>query len=303
MLSPRTVHFSTPIFWECRELLANEVDTQGSFSRQEPSKLWPGSSKLDEDAWFKTVMAYSSTSLTKETDKLIAFAGLAEIFGATFRSEYFAGTWMCHLSRALAWYVLGPSFRPAEYRAPSWSWVSMDGRVRFDEGSLEGSKLRDLVRIPDPKDVQRQYEHPCGQTSYEHLDILGTWYRLSQNFDFDVLSGDSHLGRFTHLCFLDTDPLSILKTGRHDLYLLPLRKMRYIGDDMWLYALLLLRKIDEKEVLPIFSRLGFCWQYLPQAGGELQGEMNEPPTPGPLSFSDWARSSWREDNPKLLRLV
>jgi hypothetical protein len=78
---------------------------------------------------------YSSRNLTVSADKLVAFAGVAECFQKFFGGSYFAGLWENSLLLDLLWYKVSdeplPRTRPTEYRAPSWSWASIDGRVQF----------------------------------------------------------------------------------------------------------------------------------------------------------------------------
>ncbi|KAK1484814.1 heterokaryon incompatibility protein [Colletotrichum cuscutae] len=117
------------------------------------------------DDWLRVVEAYSGKSLSKPEDPLPAIAGVAAHFQQNIRrpdrslSSYVAGMWFCDLARGLSW---KPSFdlgthRPAKDKGwppplrnsttfnaipetqpeplsvwlPSWSWISVDGRVRY----------------------------------------------------------------------------------------------------------------------------------------------------------------------------
>jgi hypothetical protein len=44
-------------------------------------------------------------------------------------ADYLAGIWRESLPEALTWSTQAESSRPKTYRAPSWSWASVDGRV------------------------------------------------------------------------------------------------------------------------------------------------------------------------------
>jgi hypothetical protein len=93
--------------------------------------------------WSRLVQIYSSCSLSKEADKLVAISGIARDFYQKSEDEYLAGLWTSSLIRDLLWRVPPPapttlvitgdhSRRPKYYRAPSWSWASVDGILNLD---------------------------------------------------------------------------------------------------------------------------------------------------------------------------
>jgi hypothetical protein len=49
----------------------------------------------------------------------------------------FAGMWRGHINHDLLWHVQdGPRSKPTNYRAPSWSWASLDARIGWTEGPV-----------------------------------------------------------------------------------------------------------------------------------------------------------------------
>jgi hypothetical protein len=98
--------------------------------------------------WCGTVESYTRTSLTVDNDKLIAFAGVAEMMSGLYKtlgeesSSYVAGMFSPHLLLMLEWHAHSPwtvgnrfetsGSRPSGYRAPSWSWASIDGRIFYE---------------------------------------------------------------------------------------------------------------------------------------------------------------------------
>jgi hypothetical protein len=95
---------------------------------------------------------YSRTKLSYASDKLVALAGISQVMRKKINSRYLAGLWEGYLASQLTWCVdptfeysgePGPSerllkfsgTRPAEYRAPSFSWaaVNADSEVRYGE--------------------------------------------------------------------------------------------------------------------------------------------------------------------------
>lgn len=74
---------------------------------------------------------YSRGKLTYPADKLPALSGLARDFRRRLDDEYVAGLWKGDLHLALLWHTQGEVSYPSEYRAPSWSWASVDGAVAY----------------------------------------------------------------------------------------------------------------------------------------------------------------------------
>jgi len=92
-----------------------------------------------QDDWEHHVSQYSLRKLTREEDKLSAFAGLAAEFARRTGFRYLAGLWQETLSVDLLWQVSPPTrcTRLQTRRAPSWSWASVDGTIAL-------STIRDL---------------------------------------------------------------------------------------------------------------------------------------------------------------
>ncbi|KAI1417898.1 HET-domain-containing protein [Hypoxylon sp. FL1857] len=175
LMSPRTIYFGRKqVFWECSEVHACETHPEG-FSKFSPMLdssptdqnkcqddvnfgLWkqliatpivPGTTtdpRMQLLAnWSTTMSLYSSTQLTVPSDKLVAVSGLAKDARKGLQSirpgrhRYFAGLWEDVLIETLAWYVrVGtPANRSVDYRAPSWSWASLDGHIIIPDTFLE----------------------------------------------------------------------------------------------------------------------------------------------------------------------
>lgn len=153
VLAPRVLHFtSQQLIWECGELFACETYPRGmpayfdnltprrymSLSRHRsihPSEVRP--------AWGHIIRYYSRCFLTKPEDKLVALSGIAKDFQSRVLSDkYLAGLWEADLHPGLLWHIDSanrsnfPSSRPAIYRAPTWSWLSIDGPVSYASGDF-----------------------------------------------------------------------------------------------------------------------------------------------------------------------
>jgi hypothetical protein len=156
-LSPRILHFtSSQLFWQCKTHLVCETypliypftdfsrylhqinsfnpEVDGLKIRQRDGGEIFHRSKdpfLDTFAVWKEVVAnYSKCHLTQETDKLVAFSGIAAMVNKTLDYDYLAGMWREHLPYNLTWRGLEENGRPASYVAPSWSWAAVTGGVQ-----------------------------------------------------------------------------------------------------------------------------------------------------------------------------
>ncbi|KAL7621821.1 hypothetical protein AAE478_007321 [Parahypoxylon ruwenzoriense] len=180
MLAARNLYFGRQqVFWECFTANCCETIPTGpllTWMPREEGGLDNTSSKLggfawkqlinpkspnvreDRDAfqnllfeWSSAVRAYCECSLTYSRDKLIALSGLANDMSIKLREinpkydAYLAGIWKFTMPDSLLWTVKGPSPRPSRYRAPSWSWASVDGAVNLPVGG--GNSSASLVRV------------------------------------------------------------------------------------------------------------------------------------------------------------
>lgn len=87
-------------------------------------------------AWLDIVAHYSARDLTKIADKLSALSGLARLVSQALNArpdDYIAGHWKTDMANSLLWYVGQPKApnRSSQYRAPSWSWASINGHVEY----------------------------------------------------------------------------------------------------------------------------------------------------------------------------
>jgi hypothetical protein len=151
LLAPCVLHFGKEqLFWECREFRACESFPLGipqvlggsyysGFKQNDLDGF--GTENVSErkiavhDSWHGIIATYSRGELSYPQDKLTALAGIASRVKETLGGEYLAGLWTSFLEEDLLW-VLSPPFReplprPEKYRAPSWSWASVEGGVRL----------------------------------------------------------------------------------------------------------------------------------------------------------------------------
>lgn len=81
--------------------------------------------------WYCLIEDYSRRGLTRGSDKLIALSGLAQQAQEQTGLQYCAGIWLDTIHTNLCWVVREEELgsRTPDYRAPTWSWASMDTAV------------------------------------------------------------------------------------------------------------------------------------------------------------------------------
>ncbi|KAF4628861.1 hypothetical protein G7Y89_g9289 [Cudoniella acicularis] len=152
LLSPRTVNFhSAELTWdcgskfncECGQLFSRDMGDKFNMVIQVLPKFCFVGERLDIDpdmmftTWLDVVTHFSKLKLTFLQDKLPALVGIAKRIATQYQSEYLAGLWQADIARGLLWkvnYAPGErlydretiSTRAYPYRAPTWSWASVD---------------------------------------------------------------------------------------------------------------------------------------------------------------------------------
>ena len=87
--------------------------------------------------WTRTLTRYAHRKLSKDTDKLPAIQSIAAEMSAIINDTYidYAGMWKGNLKHDLLWQVRdGHASKPQSYRAPTWSWASLNAPIGWNEG-------------------------------------------------------------------------------------------------------------------------------------------------------------------------
>jgi hypothetical protein len=136
MLSKRLLIFSSyELYWECDDSPPQRKNKINSRILLHTHRLSP---KLSTTDWHSIVEDYTCRNLTDERDKLPALSGLASVYYQVTKKDYLAGLWRQSLIEDLLWKREPASFGksgkqgvPSKYRAPSWSWASLDFNIAF----------------------------------------------------------------------------------------------------------------------------------------------------------------------------
>ncbi|ETN38685.1 uncharacterized protein HMPREF1541_06722 [Cyphellophora europaea CBS 101466] len=142
-LAKRTLHFTrTELLWECQQMCCSEVFPKGL-----PATMTAPAGKDSVEFfnkrthhqrhgnWHQLVNLYSRGRLSYTSDKLLAVSGLAKQYMSRNRlreADYLVGLWKPQLPQALLWRT-DRGKRPLKYRAPSWSWASIEGDIAHPE--------------------------------------------------------------------------------------------------------------------------------------------------------------------------
>ncbi|PQE32222.1 heterokaryon incompatibility protein [Rutstroemia sp. NJR-2017a WRK4] len=180
----------TPMFSPLRNELLNfkhqfePIDARKDVSLQYASKML----KL----WAQTVSNFSRCQLTREKDKLPALSGIAKAIQPFLTNrKYLAGLWRDEFSPNFLWFVVNskmgsgqPSRRPQNYRAPSWSWASIDGgevvmRSQSDECYRHDGNSDPQVQIIDVR-IDLLTSDPTGQVKDGSLQLFGPLMTVSR---------------------------------------------------------------------------------------------------------------------------
>ncbi|KAF2117951.1 heterokaryon incompatibility protein-domain-containing protein [Lophiotrema nucula] len=196
LLSPRILHFARDeMLWECCELRATERhpdgipfhfaknnDKGGLYSILSLAKVSTANHREGTSAqvilhqWIGLLQEYSKTSVTYTDDKLVAIAGLAKMVHAVLDVGYVAGMWNMYLPQQLLWRLrpFNEVLRqPSSYRAPSFSWASVENPVVWNITIPSGSE--DSLELIDIETIRITHASPgmFGAVTGGYIDIKG----------------------------------------------------------------------------------------------------------------------------------
>jgi hypothetical protein len=296
LLARRVLHFSSyQLFWGCREHQACERYPFGfpdhpykdefkaihdysisGHAISTESMLVPPGSLSGRDYWAELIQMYTSMSLTDPNDKLIALSGIAKARAARFGGTYVAGMWRQDLVHQLLWNT-GDSTRklhdnsikprPEVYRAPSWSWASIDRQVwsssRTDDDHI-------LYHIDDVY-LDHATQDTTGRILGGWIQLRASlkpaciaWHRLHEESDdlgwdhWDLVLNNEN-ERLLHNITFDAPPLSRTSfdedNAQNRLFYIP--TIKWIRKSRFSACGLLLRVVNSDE--GVFERLGYIY--------------------------------------------
>lgn len=132
-------------------------------------------------SWYRLVELYTTLRLTYESDMLAALSGLAEKQPG-FSGRYICGLWSDDFIRGLSWWSDALDIdaterrhvRQRQYIAPTWSWASVLGPIKFDFFNFLPSRTLEVLDIDFTLATSNLYgsvNHACVQMSGPLLPI------------------------------------------------------------------------------------------------------------------------------------
>jgi hypothetical protein len=271
LLSPRELHFTpNEIYFECLQHIRCECRRKRTILETAPKAYIHSSSAgsnppvNDSSIWMSLVCTYSRLEMTYSSDKLVAIGGLAKKF-AQPGNRYLAGLWSKSLIDDLVWFTSRRNLYPRTvWRAPSWSWASVEGPILAGTFGSTGAKYIPHAEVLDcrvtPKGIDEYGELTSGTLCLLGSCTPATWPYKDQDKFYGYLQfpegfkcsfyTDISLSDADNEC-LDLVCLLILET---EIHLKPWRKA------------LVLRRLDPSK--NVFERIGLL-----RTGGRKEEEI------------------------------
>lgn len=292
-LARRLIDFtSKEILWQCRETHASESFPFGFPPRaevqvEESMAVILSRSMSDYSAamwidyayiflsWSDIVSNYSQRLLTRVEDKLIAISGIAKQIYEKTKSQYFAGLWLDAFPQQLLWYITLPekprnplAGRSSVYRAPSWSWASVDGAVYWGGSLQQNIEEKVVVDVLDISITPRLEDSLFGEVTTGHLKLRAHLWQIGLRWEkntsltkltvFDVNThADLSLQLNVYLDVIRNETQEL-----RNLYCMPVQFTRQDGEGLRLEGLIL-EQVDSDEEK--YSRIGYYHEGLKYA--------------------------------------
>lgn len=213
LLSPCILHFGDKqVLWECFESTSCEVfptgnpehywkfkrflydEISGSVEmRQLPSNSEGTGDEVFQTAmrkmplyefWHEIVQRYCTGQLTRPEDKFLAISGAAKEVRHLLGDTYVAGLWQGNLADDLLW-VADPAYvgrtLPGSYRAPTWSWASLDAEVTYIYPGVALNK--DAIHVALSAEVSYATEDDTGLVVYGRIRVDGQLHEVIPDKD------------------------------------------------------------------------------------------------------------------------
>jgi hypothetical protein len=282
VLSPRLLHFHyCELKWECMEKTSCECSLADGIphDKKEHAKALTSGSNIHSlnDRWRRMVRSYVELNLTYESDRLPALSGVAKQMLTVRKGRYLAGLWEDSLFEDLMWWVTESDCpqarRPKEWRAPSWSWASIEGRILH-----RIYPIKTIHCTINEAEITPAGQDPTGAVASGKLVVSGILLpailrHVSPTLDAEELEGDErHFeieiveNELVHKIYadypLDTEGSSYVPDGQ-DVYCL------CIATDQWHTCWLVLQRVRNMKE-EVYERIGMAKEK-PAKGREQEG--------------------------------
>lgn len=127
--------------------------------------------------WIDIVRQYTIRVMSEPSDKLIAISAVAQRLASQAEGRlgrYYAGIWTERFFEQLLWATSEGEIakRPVRYRAPSWSWAAIDGRLDWPSyDRLIGTEI--LCTLLDVEVQPLRSKQPYGAVTAGRIKVYG----------------------------------------------------------------------------------------------------------------------------------
>jgi hypothetical protein len=246
---------STQLFWECQEICATEdgqcnknldylvlMDDirmrKPNYRISRPFRTYNITRLEDYDIrdyanfllqiykkWYHMIELYSGLNLTRYTDKLPAVSGLADTIARMTDDRYCAGLWCLSIQHGILWSRVprarsNETYGPEVYRAPSFSWESVEGPVTFRRYNALACKPIYEAKYID-HNIECRGADPYGEVLGGSVRIEAPIYEITRYLFHSYASGGKHRIIEFNIndrvlgvdCYLDHEGSNALKRG------------------------------------------------------------------------------------------
>src|SRR3569833_2176974 len=169
LLSPRVLYYGRWAQWRCRCTTESEGGfyAENEFGPEERRltdallRLPAGSADLHmtvllQRGWYRLVNDFAQRKLGLASDRLPAIGGVATAIHRITGAEYLAGLWRDNLLHDMLWYADTRDWlcRPDVWRAPTWSWASVEAPVvyaHFSDDAMPVAVVHGCQATPAPE--------------------------------------------------------------------------------------------------------------------------------------------------------
>jgi hypothetical protein len=296
LLSPRLLHFSfSELIWECRHTSACEcsaihstqVQSQGEsyFTNYQDVfhfhlKRRVVGAEGTAGTWHDVVAAFTGLQISFKKDVFPALSGIAQRIHKKRKSRYLAGLWQDSLCADLVWDTSVNKKRLDNWRAPSWSWASVETAISFLYVDQAHATLLEASIVPTSGDV-------FGELEYASITLRGWLFcaetRIDQygRFLFKLPKLDVEMASVPSINFDDEDErdLSALRFLKVASVYLDTNDARHNPSHLtwpyYTYHFLVLEVSYDQQDAAVFQRVGIAsfdmYEVLPEEHSDILG--------------------------------
>ena len=182
--------------WISAALIVPGIWISSLFIGKNLPSLSPTTGAVILEEWLKLSKLYVNAKLTRESDRQVAIAGLANHFAARFQKSgqavtYHAGLWSFNLITQLLWTTWDGSWTMEDKKTcPSWSWLYRHAISDSSSSSgltnikmADAASFKSLADIVEVTTVPQDEKNPFGTVKFGRLSLLAHFFTTTIRFN------------------------------------------------------------------------------------------------------------------------